>query len=44
MATGSIAEGVLGLAPCAVLAVKGVAPQAGELALDPVTDRATASS
>jgi universal stress protein A len=35
MATGSIAEGVLGLAPCAVLAVKGAERGACESAFDP---------
>jgi nucleotide-binding universal stress UspA family protein len=44
MTTGSIAESVLGLAPCAVLAVKSVAPPARELAVDPVAATVTASS
>jgi nucleotide-binding universal stress UspA family protein len=36
MVTGSIAEGVLGLAPCAVLAVKGSQTHRQEPAFDPV--------
>jgi nucleotide-binding universal stress UspA family protein len=43
MAAGSIAEGVLGLAPCAVLAVKSVEPGPHELTLDPPPATATAS-
>ena len=35
MVTGSIAEAVLGLAPCAVLAVKGAKVHAQEPAFDP---------
>lgn len=37
MATGSIAAAVLGLAPCAVLAVKGAATPAAEVAPYPAT-------
>jgi nucleotide-binding universal stress UspA family protein len=36
MATGSIAEAVLGLAPCAVLAVKGAKVHGREPAFDPI--------
>lgn len=42
MATGSIAEGVLGLAPCAVLAVKSAERSGSESAFDPVTATTTA--
>ena len=39
MVTGSIAEAVLGLAPCAVLAVKGANVHVQEPALDPMPSR-----
>ena len=44
MKAGSIAEGVLGLAPCAVLAVKSGRPAAHESLVDPAPATATASS
>jgi nucleotide-binding universal stress UspA family protein len=42
MATGSIAESVLGLAPCAVLAVKGADAGRCEIELDRVRAKVTA--
>jgi nucleotide-binding universal stress UspA family protein len=42
MTVGSIAESVLGLAPCAVLAVKGPNTGRQEIELDPVRERARA--
>jgi nucleotide-binding universal stress UspA family protein len=42
MATGSIAEAVLGLAPCAVLAVKGAAVHGEAPVLDPAPAAGTA--
>jgi nucleotide-binding universal stress UspA family protein len=44
MVTGSIAEGVLGLAPCAVLAVKGAKRSACESAFDPVPATTTTTT
>jgi hypothetical protein len=41
MAAGSIAEGVLGLAPCAVLAVKGADAGRYEFEIEPGRTRAT---
>ena len=38
-AEGSIAEGVVGMAPCAVLAVKGTDQRPGETAFDPLPRR-----
>ena len=43
LATGSIAEGVVGLAPCAVLAVKGTELTPAESAFDPPAGATPAS-